>query len=75
MWPTSADQSCECCAPYFEPTEMRMTSGIFSRPADMACHLAGLVYEDLVARAAEEVAVHQLDDGAAARERDRRRRR
>ena len=40
MCATSEDQSCECCAPYFMPTDTRSTSGICSRPADIACHLA-----------------------------------
>ena len=40
MWATMDVQSCECCAPYFAPTETRSTSGICKTPADMACHLA-----------------------------------
>ncbi len=39
MWASSDDQSWECCAPYLLPTETRSTSGIFSTPADIACHL------------------------------------
>ena len=39
MWCTSAVQSCECCAPYFAPTEMRSTTGMVNCPADIACHL------------------------------------
>ena len=40
MWATIEVQSCECWAPYLVPTDTRSTSGIFSTPADMACHLA-----------------------------------
>ncbi len=32
-------QSWQCCAPYLLPTDTRSTSGIFSTPADIACHL------------------------------------
>ena len=40
MWAQSAVQSCECCAPYLEPTETRRTMGILRMPADIACHFA-----------------------------------
>jgi len=39
MCATIEVQSCECCAPYLEPTDTRSTSGISSTPADIACHL------------------------------------
>jgi hypothetical protein len=64
MWFTMAVQSCECCAPYLEPTETRSTTGISSTPP--TCLPLGHLVEDLVAGAAHEVAVHQLGDGAAA---------
>ena len=40
MCATRADQSWECWAPYLLPTLTRSTSGIFSSPADIDCHLA-----------------------------------
>ena len=39
IWAHIALQSWLCCAPYFEPTLMRSTTGILSIPALMACHL------------------------------------
>ena len=38
MCAQSEVQSCECWAPYLLPTDTRSTTGIFSTPADMACH-------------------------------------
>ena len=40
MWAHMLVQSWLCWAPYLEPTETRSTTGIFSRPPDMDCHLA-----------------------------------
>ena len=40
MWVMSPVQSCECWAPYFDPTEARRTTGSDRAPADIACHLA-----------------------------------
>ncbi len=53
-------QSWLCCAPYLEPTETRSTTGILQQAAGHRLPLGELV-EDLVAGAAQEVAVHQLD--------------
>ncbi len=39
MCATIEVQSCECWAPYLLPTDTRSTRGIFSTPADIACHL------------------------------------
>ena len=64
MCAASAVQSCECCAPYFAPTEMRSTTGIWSCAAGHGLPLGELV-EDLVAGAAHEVGVHQLGDHPA----------
>ena len=65
MWCTSADQSCECCAPYLAPTEMRSTTGMFSCAGRHGLPFGELV-EDLVAGAAHEVGIHQLRHHPAA---------
>ena len=57
-------QSCECWAPYLEPTDTRSTSGILQHAGRHGLPFGHLV-EDFVAGAAHEVTIHQFGHDTA----------
>ena len=62
MWATRPVQSCECWAPYLLPIEERSTTGSFSAPADIDCHLASWLKISSPARPMKSVYISSTSD-------------